>query len=201
MARYLYFEGNTEIRRISCSKDASLPTIISPERRSFLKGLATLGVGTTVFPFLSRAEKMAPSALAAAGDQASGTAAGLASDTIIWHGFDRHDFIMDEQTLAITPFVAPAKGAAGNVASPRAASACVRGPRSKPQGELTGGAEALQETRRFAPGDSQIGRRALPIGAGSCRARSGLYYAPDRVGLDVRAQPSTATRRILWLQT
>ncbi len=25
-----------------------------------------------------------------------------------WHGFDRYDFVMDEQTLAITPFTAPA---------------------------------------------------------------------------------------------
>ncbi|MEY2466166.1 MAG: hypothetical protein QOD03_687, partial [Verrucomicrobiota bacterium] len=30
-----------------------------------------------------------------------------------WHGFDRYDFVMDEQTLAITPFSAPAGEGAG----------------------------------------------------------------------------------------
>jgi hypothetical protein len=30
-----------------------------------------------------------------------------------WHGFDRYDFLMDEQTLAITPFKAPASEGAG----------------------------------------------------------------------------------------
>jgi pimeloyl-ACP methyl ester carboxylesterase len=29
-------------------------------------------------------------------------------EKIDWHGFDRYDFVMDEQTLAITPFEAPA---------------------------------------------------------------------------------------------
>jgi pimeloyl-ACP methyl ester carboxylesterase len=32
---------------------------------------------------------------------------------IDWHGFDRYDFLMDEQTLAITPFKAPAGEGAG----------------------------------------------------------------------------------------
>jgi len=32
---------------------------------------------------------------------------------IDWHGFDRYDFLMDEQTLAITPFEAPAGEGAG----------------------------------------------------------------------------------------
>ena len=28
-------------------------------------------------------------------------------DKIEWHGFDRYDFVMDKQTLAIAPFKAP----------------------------------------------------------------------------------------------
>lgn len=32
----------------------------------------------------------------------------LGSDKTLWHGFDRYDFVMDENTLAITPIKAPA---------------------------------------------------------------------------------------------
>ena len=34
-------------------------------------------------------------------------------EKVEWHGFDRYDFLMDEQTLAITPFKAPASEGAG----------------------------------------------------------------------------------------
>jgi pimeloyl-ACP methyl ester carboxylesterase len=106
------------MKTISCREDASLHTVSSLGRRSFVKGMAALGAGTAVFPLLSSAETMAPAAVPTSGGQTSGATAGFIGDTISWHGFNRYDFIMDEHTLAITPFTAPAKEAAGNVASP-----------------------------------------------------------------------------------
>jgi pimeloyl-ACP methyl ester carboxylesterase len=100
------------------TKDASLHAVFSLGRRSFVKGMAALGAGTAIVPIFSSAETMAPAAVPASGGPTSGIAARFNGDTISWHGFDRYDFIMDEQTLAITPFTAPAKEAAGNVASP-----------------------------------------------------------------------------------
>src|SRR6266576_2602946 len=37
------------------------------------------------------------------------------SDKIDWHGFDRYDFVMDKQTLAIMPFKAPAGEQSGEL--------------------------------------------------------------------------------------
>ena len=84
----------------------------SPGRRSFVKGIATMGAGIAAFPLISNAaEAQAP----AAPDNSPGPrgakvpkAAGFQGDKIDWHGFDRYDFVMDMQTLAITPFKAPA---------------------------------------------------------------------------------------------
>jgi pimeloyl-ACP methyl ester carboxylesterase len=39
----------------------------------------------------------------------------LQGDKIDWHGFDRYDFVMDMQTLAVTPFKAPAGEASGSL--------------------------------------------------------------------------------------
>src|ERR1700722_15984328 len=95
----------------------------SPERRTFVKGIAAMGAGVAAFPLLSNtAEAQVPSAHDNAAPSGTGRAevalqAPLAfqGDKIDWHGFDRYDFVMDMQTLAITPFKAPPDERAGNI--------------------------------------------------------------------------------------
>jgi pimeloyl-ACP methyl ester carboxylesterase len=60
--------------------------------------VASLAIG--VFGFLGAIRGAEPSAPSAP--------APFEGEKVDWHGFDRHDFLMDEQTLAITPFKAPA---------------------------------------------------------------------------------------------
>src|SRR5882672_1102665 len=43
----------------------------------------------------------------------------------LWHGFDRYDFVMDEQTLAITPFIAPAGEGSGVKDPPKGQRRCI----------------------------------------------------------------------------
>jgi pimeloyl-ACP methyl ester carboxylesterase len=95
----------------------------SPGRRTVVKGIAALGAGVAASPLLTKtADAQAP----AASDKrvASGSSrAGLAThaplafqgEKIDWHGFDRYDFVMDIETLAITPFKAPAGEESGNL--------------------------------------------------------------------------------------
>src|ERR1700722_4521217 len=40
-------------------------------------------------------------------------AAPFEGEKTAWHGFDRYDFVMDDQTLAIMPFLAPASEGSG----------------------------------------------------------------------------------------
>jgi pimeloyl-ACP methyl ester carboxylesterase len=95
----------------------------SPERRIFVKGIAAMGVGVAALPLLTNtAEAQAPvvsdngvpsgSSRAEGGLQVPRTFQG---DKIDWHGFDRYDFVMDKQTLAIMPFKAPASEQSGEI--------------------------------------------------------------------------------------
>jgi len=98
---------------------------LSPGRRRFVKGIAAMGAGVAAFPLLTNtAEAQAPAA------PDSGIPSGsnrpevalqapmaFQGDKIDWHGFDRYDFVMDMQTLAITPFKAPAGEESGNLGS------------------------------------------------------------------------------------
>jgi hypothetical protein len=112
---------------------------LSLDRRSFVKGIAALGPGIAASPlFLGTAEAQAPvgpptSRLISAGRRAKQPAmlttewdtvgmTGWAQSAFTgaktdWHGFDRYDFVIDENTLAITPFTEPTNEKFG-VASP-----------------------------------------------------------------------------------
>jgi pimeloyl-ACP methyl ester carboxylesterase len=97
----------------------------SPERRAFVKGIAAMGAGVAAFPLLtSTAEAQAP-AVPDSGIPSGSSRAEVAlqaplafqGDKIDWHGFDRYDFVMDMQTLAIAPFKAPAGEESGSLGS------------------------------------------------------------------------------------
>jgi len=98
----------------------------SPGRRTFVKGIAVMGAGVAAFPRLTAAaEAKAAAASNRLPSQDSGAAGALHAsqtfqgDKIDWHGFDRYDFVMDMQTLAITTFKAPVgekSGSLGNSA-------------------------------------------------------------------------------------
>ena len=95
----------------------------SPERRTFVKGIAAMGAGVAAFPLLTNTAeaqvRAAPDNRIPSGSSRPELApqAPLAfqGDKIDWHGFDRYDFVMDKQTLAITPFKAPADEQSGNL--------------------------------------------------------------------------------------
>ncbi len=95
----------------------------SPGRRTFVKGIAAMGAGVAAFPLLTNAaEAQAPAAPDNGTPSGSSNAAvalqvplTFQGDKIDWHGFDRYDFVMDMQTLAITPFKAPAGEESGNL--------------------------------------------------------------------------------------
>src|ERR1700730_18743538 len=93
----------------------------SPDRRTFVKGIAAMGAGVAVFPLLTNtAEAQVPAAPDNGIPSASSRAAlqvplAFQGDKIDWHGFDRYDFVMDKQTLAITPFKAPAGEQSGDL--------------------------------------------------------------------------------------
>jgi pimeloyl-ACP methyl ester carboxylesterase len=93
----------------------------SPARRSFVKGIAAMGAGVAAFPLLTiTAEAQVPAPSDSGIPSGSSGAAlqvprGFQGDKIDWHGFDRYDFVMDKQTLAITPFKAPAGEQAGEL--------------------------------------------------------------------------------------
>jgi pimeloyl-ACP methyl ester carboxylesterase len=92
-------------------------------RRTFVKGIAVIGAGITVFPLLAnRAEAHVPAAPDFGIPSGSGRTEvapqallAFQGDKIDWHGFDRYDFVMDMQTLAITPFKAPAGEESGDL--------------------------------------------------------------------------------------
>lgn len=95
----------------------------SPDRRTFVKGIAAIGAGVVALPLLTNtAEAQSPAApdnSVSSGPGRTETALhaplSFQGDKIDWHGFDRYDFVMDMQTLAITPFKAPAGEASGNL--------------------------------------------------------------------------------------
>ena len=95
----------------------------SPGRRTFVKGIAAVGAGVAAFPLLTNAadaqvqaalDKRTPSGSSRAEIELQAPLA-FQGDKIDWHGFDRYDFVMDMQTLAITPFKAPASEQSGNL--------------------------------------------------------------------------------------
>jgi pimeloyl-ACP methyl ester carboxylesterase len=94
-------------------------------RRTFVKGIAAMGAGVAVFPLeMNTAEAQAPIAQnsgnpsgSSRAEAASQTPLAFQGDKIDWHGFDRYDFVMDMQTLAITRFKAPVGEESGNLGS------------------------------------------------------------------------------------
>src|SRR5260370_28298304 len=95
----------------------------SPERRTFVKGIAAMGAGVAAFPLLTNtAEAQVPVAPdngipsgSSRAEVALQVPRAFQGDKIDWHGFDRYDFVMDKQTLAITPFKAPAGEQSGDL--------------------------------------------------------------------------------------
>ncbi|MGC1462540.1 MAG: twin-arginine translocation signal domain-containing protein [Terracidiphilus sp.] len=95
----------------------------SPGRRTFVKGIAAIGAGVATFPLMTTPAEA--KTLAAADNpnpsQSNGAEVALQTpktfqgDKIDWHGFDRYDFVMDMQTLAITPFKALAGEESGSL--------------------------------------------------------------------------------------
>src|SRR5258708_3709790 len=94
----------------------------SPGRRTFVKGIAAVGAGVAAFPrLIATAEAKALASGNRFLSQTNGTAGApeasqtFHGDKISWHGFDRYDFVMDMQTLAIAPFKAPAGEESGSI--------------------------------------------------------------------------------------
>ena len=95
---------------ITMGKDAiALPKMIMPEElpqtmaRAWFILSASFAACATGWPGTLRgAEPLAPSA-----------AAHFQGEKCQWHGFDRYDFLLDEQTLAIAPFKAPVSEGTG----------------------------------------------------------------------------------------
>jgi pimeloyl-ACP methyl ester carboxylesterase len=95
----------------------------SPGRRTFVKSIAALGAGVAALPLVTdTADAQVLSAtdesIPVGSSRAGGTVQPLQTfrgDKIDWHGFDRYDFVMDIETLAITPFKAPISEESGNV--------------------------------------------------------------------------------------
>jgi pimeloyl-ACP methyl ester carboxylesterase len=94
---------------------------LSPERRTFVKGIAAMGAGVAAFPLLTNTAEVRVPAAPDSGIPSGSSEAALQvpvtfkGDKIDWHGFDRYDFVMDKQTLAITPFKAPAGEQSGEI--------------------------------------------------------------------------------------
>ena len=82
-----------------------------------------MGAGVAALPLLTNtAEAQAPAAPdngipsgSSRAEVALQVPLAFQGDKIDWHGFDRYDFVMDMQTLAITPFKAPAGEESGNL--------------------------------------------------------------------------------------
>ncbi len=95
----------------------------SPGRRTFVKGIAAVGAGVAAFPLLTNAADAQVQAVldkrtlsgSSRGEVELQAPLAFHGDKIDWHGFDRYDFVMDMQTLAITPFKAPAGEESGNL--------------------------------------------------------------------------------------
>jgi pimeloyl-ACP methyl ester carboxylesterase len=93
----------------------------SPARRTFVKGIAAIGAGVAAFPLLTNTtEAQVPTAPDSGISSGSNRAAlqvplTFQGDKIDWHGFDRYDFVMDKQTLMVTPFKAPADEQSGDL--------------------------------------------------------------------------------------
>jgi pimeloyl-ACP methyl ester carboxylesterase len=94
-----------------------------PDRRTFVKGIAAMGAGVAAFPLLTNTAEAQVPAAADNGIPAGSNKAEVAlqvprafqGDQIDWHGFERYDFVMDKQTLAITPFKALASERSGEI--------------------------------------------------------------------------------------
>jgi pimeloyl-ACP methyl ester carboxylesterase len=97
----------------------------SPGRRTFVKGIAAMGAGVAAFPLLSNTAEASVPAAPDNGTPPGPSRAEVAlqaplafhGDKIDWHGFDRYDFVMDIETLAVTPFKAPAGEESGDLGS------------------------------------------------------------------------------------
>ncbi len=110
------------MKTISDQQSNSAVEPSSPGRRTFVKGMAAMGAGVAAFPLLTTtAEAKALAAGNLFPSESSGAVGALQvpltfqGDKISWHGFDRYDFVMDMQTLAITPFKAPASEESGSL--------------------------------------------------------------------------------------
>ncbi len=92
-------------------------------RRRFVKGMAAVGAGIAAFPLMtSSTEAYGPAATDSEilsrpnrPEAASDVPLAFQGDKIDWHGFDRYDFVMDMQTLAVAPFKALAGEESGKL--------------------------------------------------------------------------------------
>ena len=92
-------------------------------RRTFIKGITAMGAGVVALPLLTNETEAQPPGAPDNGFLSGSSRTEFArqgtlafhGDKIDWHGFDRYDFVMDMQTLAITPFKAPADEESGNL--------------------------------------------------------------------------------------
>jgi pimeloyl-ACP methyl ester carboxylesterase len=112
------------MKKISDQQDKNRNTEPSfPGRRTFVKGIAAMGAGVAAFPLLTTTAGAQAPAAPDNGIPSGSSRAEVAlqvplafqGDKIDWHGFDRYDFVMDMQTLAITPFKAPAGEQSGDL--------------------------------------------------------------------------------------
>jgi pimeloyl-ACP methyl ester carboxylesterase len=92
-------------------------------RRTFIKGITAMGAGVAALALLTNEAEAQPPASPDSGPPSGSSRTEFAhqgmlafhGEKIDWHGFDRYDFVMDMQTLAITPFKAPADEESGNL--------------------------------------------------------------------------------------
>ena len=95
----------------------------SPGRRTFIKKITAMGAGVAALPLLTNVAEAQPPAIPDNGSPSGSGGAEFAhqaplafqGDKIDWHGFDRYDFVMDIQTLAIRPCKAPVSEESGNL--------------------------------------------------------------------------------------
>jgi hypothetical protein len=96
-------------------------------RRSFVKGIAAVGAGIAASPLLSGVAEAGTLTPITAGSPAGAGQSPIPfdGDKTDWHGFDRYDFVMDTETLAITPFKAPASEKFGVAGAEKGQRRCI----------------------------------------------------------------------------
>jgi len=111
------------MKKMSREQNNRNTELSSPGRRTLVKGIAAMGAWVAAFPLLTNtAEAQVPpapdSGISSGSSRAEVALQGplvFQGDKIDWHGFDRYDFVMDMQTLAITPFKSPPSEQSGDL--------------------------------------------------------------------------------------